>query len=123
MKELELAWAAGFIDGEGCVTIGKGYARRKNVYRPRLILSVSQSYPEPLERLARIAGHGNINGPYHYKSNPLGKKPIYRWVLQSWRVEEFMEELRPWLCSEKINRYEECQRWLTEFCPSGKIIL
>jgi len=70
----ELAWAAGFFDGEGCVFI-RTY-QRKSGPASYLSLSVSQTDRELLERFQEAVGVGKINGPYH---NGSGRKPKYQW--------------------------------------------
>lgn len=51
----ELAWAAGFYDGEGCTALSK---------RGTVTLIVSQNRVEPLERFRAAVGFGRIYGPY-----------------------------------------------------------
>jgi hypothetical protein len=66
----ELAWAAGFFDGEGCTHIRKFTNKGHNTWY--LNINVAQSgIPECLNRFKAAVGNlGNINGPYkgyHYK--------------------------------------------------------
>lgn len=122
-REIDLSWAAGFIDGEGCVTLSRGKSKRDpSKWRPYLVLAVTQSYPEPLERLSKVAGHGNVQGPYSY-SGGLSKKPIYRWQLSRKQAETFLRELEPYLCSEKKEKFKECLEWLTEFYRPDKVVI
>ena len=53
MKTSDWAWAAGFIDGEGCLYWCKGSSPA---------LSAAQVNREPLERLQQIFGAGAIYG-------------------------------------------------------------
>lgn len=56
----ELAWAAGFFDGEGCVAV-----YRRNNSRPYIRLRLNQIHPGVLERFHRaVLRIGNIRGPY-----------------------------------------------------------
>lgn len=56
----ELAWAAGFFDGEGMI---RAYAGHKNT-APALMVRISQVDRRPLDRLhAAISGLGKIYGP------------------------------------------------------------
>lgn len=73
---IEHAWAAGFWDGEGCVTI----AVRNNTANPRIVAEVVQVNREVLDRFGKAVGIGKVNGPYKQK-NP-NAQPYY-----SWRVE------------------------------------
>lgn len=54
----DLAWAAGFFDGEGCVTFnvvrGKKYIR----------VSVRQHHREVLDKFQEVVGLGSVSGPY-----------------------------------------------------------
>jgi hypothetical protein len=69
----DLAWAAGFFDGEGWIRTdpkkGGGHARAE--------MGINQCCIEPLTRFQGIIGFGNINGPY--KVNVPGRTPIYTW--------------------------------------------
>jgi hypothetical protein len=67
------AWAAGFFDGEGCVTSHKAKPNR----RPRVDLQVAQVDRIPLDEFQRIVGCGNVNGPYTPK-NP-NAQPVFVW--------------------------------------------
>lgn len=62
----ELAWCAGFFDGEGNVG---AYDRKKGDYiQPRLILQIAQTDSFVLERFAKAVGVGNLTGPYKPKT-------------------------------------------------------
>lgn len=63
--DTELAWAAGFFDGEGYC----GSARR-----PKLV--ISQNEPETLYRFQAAVGIGKVTGPYDY---PYKKNPFWRY--------------------------------------------
>jgi hypothetical protein len=80
----ELAWAAGFFDGEGCISVG-----RRAVYpekgivnsRLRLVVTVTQAHPQPLERFRRAVGDlGSIKGP---KQNGPNGQQIWIWRTSS----------------------------------------
>lgn len=51
--ETERAWAAGFFDGEGCISVQHD---RRPGRRPRLYLSIEQVDPRPLERFNVAVG-------------------------------------------------------------------
>jgi hypothetical protein len=75
----ELAWAAGFFDGEGCFCYSEA-ARYVSV-------SIGQTSIEPLEQFRAAVGVGKINGPYMHKHpKRLGKKP--QWVYQAYGLEK-----------------------------------
>jgi hypothetical protein len=64
MNREELAWAAGFFDGEGYV--GGEQQEGRSV---RLVIQVAQADPRPLERLCAALG-GNVHGPYERGNRP-----------------------------------------------------
>lgn len=72
-NQTEIAWAAGFFDGEGCTTAYKNHR-----FTP--MASLSQAGPKPLALLERfrqaLGGLGTITGPV--LRNPK-HQPIYSW--------------------------------------------
>jgi len=50
-SDVELAWCAGFVDGEASVDVFRGF------------IHIQQNQVEPLRKLQSILG-GRINGPY-----------------------------------------------------------
>ena len=59
----ELAWAAGFFDGEGSTLI------RRQSRTPQIAVQVAQTDPRVLERFKTAVGSlGNITGPYRSKN-------------------------------------------------------
>lgn len=79
----ELAWAAGFYDGEGC-TWAREAGRRKN--RGGFIgMCVQQADRRPLDRFhAAVLGIGTIKGPYSHASAK-GRQPLHSWSVTNWR--------------------------------------
>jgi len=64
----ELAWAAGFLDGDGCFSEAAGYP----------MLAVSGTDLEVLEHFCRAVGVGRILGPYDRRHpDRWSKKPMY----------------------------------------------
>jgi hypothetical protein len=101
----ELAWAAGFYDGEGCTYMNK--------QRPSM--TIAQGTKEPLERFVRAVGFGRIYGPYKYSTN---RQP--HWVLYingEKPVVETFEKLKPWLCSIKRRQAEDVIARRAAFVP------
>lgn len=52
----DLAWAAGFIDGEGCVSVTKSARQGQPLPYYRADLIVANTVREPLDKLASIFG-------------------------------------------------------------------
>ncbi len=72
----ELAWAAGFFDGEGYT--GSSVPRDRADRAPRLTLAVGQREPTTLSRSQRAVG--GIGTVYQY---PRNGKPSWCWHAQS----------------------------------------
>lgn len=92
----ELAWAAGFFDGEGYVG-----ARQRGERWEHPGLTIAQIAKEPLDRFRlAVGGIGNITGPYRPK-NPNGQ-PYYQYSLHGFvPVQAVTAMLWRWLCSVK----------------------
>jgi hypothetical protein len=97
----QLAWAAGYFEGEGCVT--------SNGVKT-LNLEVSQTgddgIPEDLQRFADTVGLGTIRGPYSYRAQ---MRPSYRWGASGRKAHAVMELLGPYLThgGPKRRKYEQ----------------
>src|SRR3990167_5406713 len=56
---IEIAWAAGLFEGEGCISVHRSKGRR-----PQPKLNIAMTDLEPMERFAKALGVGNVTGPY-----------------------------------------------------------
>jgi LAGLIDADG-like domain len=90
---LELAWAAGFFDGEGCIsTSNKKYLR----------ISIPQADPRPLLRFQAAVGVGKIRGPLRPPSFKPSYKSLWRYhVYRASDIEFVLEQLWPYLSEPK----------------------
>jgi hypothetical protein len=124
----ELAWAAGFYDGEGCTSVCDLNSTRltpkgKPKDKPRLRMSIAQSYsPETLERFQRaVLGLGSIRGPWVPKSVwTVGEK----WEWTARRAHEVIGVvglLWPFLCTPKreqiVKAMTTCKPYLSNRHP------
>ncbi len=75
----ELAWAAGFYDGEGCTGI---WRRGANGW-PCIVVKVGQVDPSSLHRMKAAFGCGSVTGPFvRSKYNPRSK-PIHQFNISN----------------------------------------
>ena len=90
-----IAWAAGFIDGEGCIQISKTQARDREhpTYRPRL--DVSQNDREVLVRLREILNENS--GIYMHKRQAGQTRQPYVLVFDGWHALRAVSKIRPFL--------------------------
>lgn len=98
-SEIELAWAAGFFEGEGCVTYGgtsTGYAYAK--------ATIGTTDPDVLLKFQRAVGMGKIYGPYEQKNKR--HKVFWVWNLHGRdKVLQLQELLWPWLGQRRQEQF------------------
>ena len=98
MHSIELAWAAGFFDGEGttgteCYVPGLG----RGAPRLRLALSAPQVDPRPLQRLSAALGVGSLS----LRPARGNARPIWRWRCNGGAAERALSALWPYLSEPK----------------------
>ena len=90
MTETDLAWAAGFIDGEGSINVVPVWVRghkRSGLFR--LQISVSGTVRKPLERLQSLFG-GNIQ--YYHRAKEV-RKDYWQWFLYGKKAQDVLKSL------------------------------
>lgn len=102
VNEIEIAWAAGFFDGEGCVS---GFHDREGRLRLQLVVVQSKTNEHLIRFKAAVQGEGHVNGPYKQSGHPEWSDR-YTWKATGTAAHRVMEMLRPYLCSQKIEKYE-----------------
>ena len=107
--EAQLAWCAGFLDGEG--TFGT-YRESRGKHKYRFRISCAQVHLEPLEKLQKSLG-GRLYGPYGpYSGN---RQAHYQWIIHGDEAAVAVEKLRPFLCSIKIEQARlALEKWQCE---------
>lgn len=98
MLNTEVAWAAGFFDGEGNTHFSG---------RNRFVLSISQTAIEPLERFKNAFGEyvKKVNGPYTPKT--ARSKSYWSISISGERARTVISTMRPYLCSIKLRQADE----------------
>lgn len=100
VDERELAWAAGFFDGEGCIYSGiTRYSKEGKLhYSPQVTISIDQIHPAVLVRFQRIVGRGKVYGPYKPPSSGKNDSPMWSYRLGKYDdCLEVMMKIRPFL--------------------------
>jgi len=104
-----LAWAAGFVDGEGSIALCRGGRNRRQIF---LRVEVSQSVLEPLEKLQSLFG-GSLRQVMGYK------RPYWRLNLFGRTAVEMLRRIQPWLVV-KAKHAALAIKWADAFVrPSG----
>lgn len=104
---MELAWAAGFFDGEGWSTVN---LPSKTSKKARAHVGISQKDTRPLERFVALFG-GNI-------LKPSGTSSAHTLRYTGPRAEAVMEALWPYLSEPKKEQWEQVQSRLKEVMPN-----
>lgn len=104
MDRTELAWAAGFWDGEGSAYLSGALDRATRHPQARINQSSTAGIPEVLTRFRQVLGFGRVQGPYLEE----GKEPLFRWVVSSQdEVRQTFGALAPWLGEVKLAQFAE----------------
>lgn len=110
-REVEVGWAAGIFEGEGCITmhdVSRGKMGSWQVF-------VTMTDRDVIERLALVLG-GSAQGPYkppHYKDH---YKPFWRWQVQDRRkINDVLTLLYPHLGHRRREKCDEFFVWFSEW--------
>ncbi len=114
----DIAWAAGFLEGEGC------FASGKNVHKDRVpSVTAAQVDIEPLEKLQRILG-GYIRPGSPVKN----QSPYWNWGVYGRQAVGVMYTIYPLLSHRRQERIRVSVGWwsnrpvhvsLRRYCPTG----
>lgn len=102
MDQYELAWAAGFFDGEGWAGLTSQAGRRARQPHAQINQADVSGVPVVLRRFQiAVEGIGGIHGPTKIE----GRRDLYRWELSSQAgATHLLELLAPWLGSRKLGQ-------------------
>jgi hypothetical protein len=89
----ELAWAAGFFEGEGSITQSNG----------RPLLQVRNNDPAPLHRFRRAVQAGKVYGPYTTRTR-MSRKPFWQWAATGCDGLDVLRMLSPWLSERRLGQ-------------------
>src|SRR6187402_215515 len=106
IKSTDLAYDAGYSDGDGCFSIGKYFSENRTRYHSKFIINTTEI--ENVQWFQRIFG-GNI---LTQKSIQHKNKPLHRYVLKGDNLESF-NGLKEFLIEKKeefskFNEFRNC---------------
>lgn len=109
IKTVDIAWAAGFLEGEGCFAAAGGKY-------PSNALTASQSEPEQLHKLSSLFG-GRVRQRPRHTTSKLSKKPMWEWGVYGPRaagvmmtIYKFMSEHRKRQILVTLNKWKTQKR-------------
>lgn len=93
----ELAWAAGIIDGEGCICVyGRpGRINKKGTHALALIVKVVNTDPRMPHKMQEIFG-GNLSTAVERRGNPR-RRPVMQWMITGKLAGSLLVAIRPYL--------------------------
>jgi hypothetical protein len=92
-RKHQLAWAAGFIDGEGCIMIVRNTAKTSRGVYYTLRINVAQNDPRPLEILSALFG-GNVRK--RKVKSPL-RTHCWEWTISTMQAAHALQQMLPYL--------------------------
>ena len=100
ISETELAYIAGFFDGEGTVGVYARKARARNKSYWSLYIIISQVNPIPLIKIRDLFGGGIYSAP---QKTPTGEeaKLIWKWTISDRKAEYFLRNIIDYLIVKK----------------------
>lgn len=116
MKDIDAAWLAGYIDGDGCISLCASRNRHGNVGRRIPHVAVDSCDIELLERVKSLVGAGHIVQKASRTKSP-HHRPAWHWKIRNGpKVLALLREIAPYLrCVDKkrraellIDRWESC---------------
>lgn len=93
MIELDYAWAAGFFDGEGSITIHQPSAERSH----RFAIMIGNTRIEPLLKMSKLFG-GRVTS---YRVE-LGKQPAWKWSRAGKSAIPALQAMLPYLVNKRV---------------------
>lgn len=105
MRDVDIAWATGLFEGEGCILI---MDRSKDGHHrlPVVRLAITMTDRDVLERFCEIAECGKV-GPERRYGRP-HHKPAFMWQISSRaEVERLLLAFRPWFGERRGARADE----------------
>ena len=96
MTDLEKAWLAGFIDGEGCIGLRCAKAHGKKYYLIRI--QITQTSIGVLEHVVKITGVNRLCQSKRYGSN---QADAWKWDADMKDAERILNDILPYLVRKK----------------------
>jgi hypothetical protein len=101
VNETELAWAAGFFDGEGYFGMQKPRQRKGGWTYSIAVMKVSQCEPTTLHRFRDAVGVGTVKGPYPPPRNGISKRDRWEFSVQGAAAFTAADRILPYLSGPK----------------------
>lgn len=95
-KAKDLQWAAGFFEGEGCITMARIKSQKcDKLTTAKIVLGNTD---RPLVEFFKFLW----GGTFRVRKKKLGYKQVYEWVLMGKQVWIFLTDLKPYFKSKRV---------------------
>lgn len=112
MNEVECAWVAGLLEGEGSFTLGPEGQRTRSSRVRQLMITCGMTDLDTIEKLHRIAAIGNT---YLERRKREGCKQMYIWqASKRLDVVPFLQAIRPHMSERRGARIDEMLKYAEE---------
>lgn len=111
MPDIEVAWAAGLFEGEGCFVHLKPQPKDRFA---RFGMSLQMCDEDIVRRFAEIAGFGSVGTLATPSMETRQRKPAWRWRGYGVKAEAFARLLQPHFGVRRSGRMEEILRLVHE---------
>jgi hypothetical protein len=121
LDKYELAWAAGFFDGEGNIRAKSNKQWSRVYYHP--VMSINQIDPQVLQRFRRaVGGLGRVSGPWDRARYAPNRQPQWSYEASSFeQVQAVTALLWNWLSPVKRDQARAVFMKLKEFRPEPRV--
>ena len=121
LSEIELAWMAGFVDGEGCIMLGYSHNEKTGNYNFRRRVNIVNTNRDILKIFQDNFG-GSIREQKHMRKHFPNAKPIYSWVCDAKQGAYFIGLIKPYLKVKacQADLYLQYDYWLNNFPVYGR---
>lgn len=97
--EIELAWAAGFFEGEGWIYVPPAEQSRRGLQVFVAQSSADENVPPMLLRFQKAVGGRGVIAPQ--KANDLSRKQRWKWMLtRRWEALDVVKMLTPYMTGD-----------------------
>lgn len=106
MTNINCAWVAGLLEGEGSFIISRRKSTNGSTY-PTFSVKCGMCDKDALEKLMKLSEMGNVTGPHLNKKNPRAK-PVWYWSTNRREcVRALCLAILPWMGSRRRIRIEQ----------------
>lgn len=96
IKDAELAWLAGLVDGDGSICISKSKNNKGHVQ-----LTVTNSHKDTIDRLREMVGTGHVRLKRRSPGLIINRRPCYLWMVNTNKACSILSFLLPYLFTKK----------------------